>query len=150
MYVNVRIINKTLFQLKEDNASSIGHVMINFFFREREKPENGRNMKQKTSKEFQNDMAMACIVLVCTQFFPPPPLNLFFYISGSRAAKKISGMAVALWFHVASFRHQQHQKLYTRCCVYTFFWQALLKLRCFMFSRGFFERRSGGKASWGV
>lgn len=111
---------------------NIGHVMIKFFFFERENLKMAETWKQKTSKEFQNDMAMACIVLSCTQnFFLSPSTKIYFSISGS--SKKISAMAVALWFHVASFRHQQHQKLYSHCCVYTFLWQALLKLYCFLF-----------------
>ena len=58
------------------------------FISEQRKPENGSTMK-KTSKGFQNDMAMACIVLsyACTQNFSLP---IYFSISGSsNSSKKI-------------------------------------------------------------
>ena len=58
------------------------------FISEQRKPENGSNMK-KTSKGFQNDMAMACIVLsyACTQNFPSQ--SIFLSAGAATAAKKI-------------------------------------------------------------
>jgi hypothetical protein len=51
-------------------------------------------MKRKTSKEFQNDMAMACIVLCARKIFSFSPSISIFYQREQQ--QKISGMAVAL------------------------------------------------------
>lgn len=60
-----------------------------------------------------------CSIVHAKFFFLSPSTKIYFSISGSN--KKISGMAVSLWFHVASFRHQQHQKIvHSLLCIHIF------------------------------